>query len=390
MSKNMCRRERRSLPECQPPPAYSPSPSCPEYSATPRSTECILQQSARRSRIPSTGMCIKCVDNVTLVLLGQEDNVEQPRVQPGTRLNGSVRFQHTESIKSVVLKIEGFLETLPLPGAYRYVPLLSITDTLYNKDDDAAICSHSLPFSHVFPAKFRRDGRLHSLPPTCHMTFDNSRNFMRCVYRITITVVSARHRLTSFLTKNDSVSFHLDFRPQMRPAQPLISNPSLLETVKSCPEEWGQHSEILDSSGPSSSPVLDLFVPSIGVFCVHDSIPFHLQLSRAGSSSPVVRVRMLRQVAMDTGARVAKQSLTLGEGTLRRLPSPDINILIWEGEVRCRDPSSVVGTFKCGRALSIADLLVVEIAPVLKSRRPVKAASFCYPIELTTWESLLS
>ncbi|KAJ7624991.1 hypothetical protein DFH06DRAFT_1142321 [Mycena polygramma] len=379
-----------SFPECQPPPAYSPSRSCPEYSAMPRSTECVLQQSARRTRIPPTGMCMKCVDNVTLVVLGQEDNVEQPRVQPGARLNGSVLFQHTESIKSVVLKIEGFLETLPLPGAYRYVPLLSMTDTLYKNDGTAATCSHSLPFSRVFPSNFRYDGRLHPLPPTCHMTFDNPRNYIRCVYRITVTVVSARHRLTSFLTKNESVSFHLDYRPHTRPAQPLISNPSLPETVKSCPEEWCQYSEILDSSSPSSSPVLDLFVPSIGVFCVKDSIPFHLQVSRAGSSPALVQVRMRRQVAMDAGARIAKRSLILGEGTLRRLPSPDINILIWEGEVRCRDPPSVVGTFECGRAVSIADLLVVDIAPALKSGRPIQRVSFCYPIKLTTWESLLS
>ncbi|KAJ7624995.1 hypothetical protein DFH06DRAFT_745448 [Mycena polygramma] len=318
MRKAMC-----SFPECQPPPAYSPSRSCPEYSAMPRSTECVLQQSARRTRIPPTGMCMKCVDNVTLVVLGQEDNVEQPRVQPGARLNGSVLFQHTESIKSVVLKIEGFLETLPLPGAYRYVPLLSITDTLYRNDATAAsACSHSLPFSHVFPSNFRYDGRLHPLPPTCHMTFDNPRNYIRCVYRITVTVVSARHRLTSFLTKNESVSFDLDFRPYTRPAQPLISNPSLSETVKGCPEEWVQCPKVVDTKDSKLPLMCDLFAPTIGVFCVHDAIPFHLQLSRLGAECcPIVRVRILRQVAMDAGARVAKRSLILGEGTLRRLPS---------------------------------------------------------------------
>jgi hypothetical protein len=100
-------------------------------------------------------------------------------------------------------QIEGLLETFPLPASYSSIPLLSITNTLYKNDGSLpAQCPHNLAFSHYFPSKFRHDGELKSLPPTCHMTFDNSGHFMKCAYRITVTVISAR-RNASFLTRND-------------------------------------------------------------------------------------------------------------------------------------------------------------------------------------------
>lgn len=66
-----------------------------------------------------------------------------------------------------------------------------------------------------------------------------------------------------------------------------------------------------------------------------------------------VRVYLYREVAVDVGDRMAKRSIILGEGTLRLLPGSEATCtgdltLNWEGEVRCRDPASVAGSFDCG------------------------------------------
>lgn len=100
-------------------------------------------------------------------------------------------------------------------------------------------------------------------------------------------------------------------------------------------------------------------MPSIGVFCVHDPIPFHLQLSKPGGivyppldsiAPPLVKVRILRDIAMNAGDRNFRRSITLGEGTVQVLPQSPQETLNWEGEACCRDPASVVGTFSCGVA----------------------------------------
>ncbi|KAJ7704291.1 hypothetical protein B0H17DRAFT_921368 [Mycena rosella] len=349
-----------SFPECQSPPEYSSRDSSPPYTAIPRPTEQILEQSRRHLRTPPTGVCIKCVGNVTLLLLGQEDNAERPAVGPANQLAGSVLLQRNENINSVVLTIEGLLETNPLPASYLATPVVRITNTLYNRRSTPSACPHSLAFTQIFPSAFRHsDGNTYRLPPTCHISFDSRLQFIKCTYRITVTVVSIRHRRTSFLTKEDSVSFELDYHAPTRPSQPLLSNASLLDTVKRCPEEWSQ------IHFSAKHLACDLFTPSVGTFYVADSIPFHLQLSCPGASLDQlfrwsatvssVRVYILRQVASTVGDRIAKRNVVLGEGTLKLLSGPDSNdhTLNWEGKARCEDPASIVESFDCGPAVAI-------------------------------------
>ncbi|KAF7343487.1 hypothetical protein MVEN_01781600 [Mycena venus] len=123
-----------------------------------------LSESRRRIRSFPTGMRIKRVGNITLVLLGQDDNVEQPRVESGTQVNGTVLLDHTENIESVVLKIDGLLETVPLPASYRSIPLFCITKKLYTNEGSPSppICPHNLAFSH---SVFRHNEKLYPLPP---------------------------------------------------------------------------------------------------------------------------------------------------------------------------------------------------------------------------------
>ncbi|KAJ7326374.1 hypothetical protein DFH08DRAFT_338093 [Mycena albidolilacea] len=351
-------------------------------------------------------MCIRTADNVTLVVQGQEDDAEQPRVEPGTQLHGSILLERTENIKSVVLQIEGLLETLPLPSSYMSIPLFRITEELYTIESPSSTPAHNFAFSHSLPPKFRYHDKLYPLPPTCHVSFDNL-HFVKCAYRITVTVVSARHRRASFLTKSNHVSFELNYRPRTRPSQPLIANPSLVETVKLCPEEWTQCSKVVDVSrlpvlcdvsfiSPSGMISMlnrkyQLFMPSIRAFCVEDPIPFHLQLSSVESSHPNigsaepprVKVRIMRRITMIATDRMAERCIVLGEGTLQPLPTHGTHATLnWQGEAHCRDPRSIVGTFDCGPAVAVMDMLVIDILPPLGC--PVQHASFGFPIKLTT------
>ncbi|KAJ7130164.1 hypothetical protein C8R44DRAFT_774959 [Mycena epipterygia] len=372
MDQSQLEKNMSSSSKCLSPPAYSPPESSPVYSLNPNSTERTLQQSRRRSQTPPNGLCVKRVGNVTMVLLDQEENVEQPEVRSGTQLNGSVLLQNTENIKSVVLAIDGLLETLPLPAAYSAIPVVGITNTLYScntNENSAPSCPHSFAFSHRFPSTFHHKGNRYPLPPTCRISLGGPVDFIRCAYRITVTVVSARHRYTAFLTRKDHVSFDLKYRPRTRPSQPIILNPSLFDTVKRCPEEWAQCPKLIP--GSSNSPLMcDLFAPSVGVFCANDPIPFHLQLSssepschhmhhffRQSAGVSLVRVYILRQISADAGNRIAKRKIVLGEGALRLLPpaselvaNDTVLCMHWEGEARCRDPASVVGSFDCGSA----------------------------------------
>ncbi|KAJ7719924.1 hypothetical protein B0H16DRAFT_1336362 [Mycena metata] len=339
------------------PPAYSPRSSPPTYSSTSRPTERTLHQSRGRSHSPA-GVCIRRSGDVTLTIFGQEENIEQPLVRPNKPLTGSVVLQKPEKIRSVVLTIDGHLEILPLAGSYSSIPLFSVTHKLHETQDGVPPCPNSFAFSQSFPSVFRHNSQLCNLPPTCHITF-GSLYFIKCVYRITVVVTSARHRRASFLTRNDHVSFDLTYRPRTRPAQPLLSNPSLYGTIKTCPEEWAQASHMVKIPGQHNAPSLicDLFAPSVGAFCVLEPIPFHLQLSTSRESLqnilsgalPLVKVYILRQIAMNVGGRMATQCLVLGHGTTRFLPA-DLrrHTLNWEGEACCRDPASVVGTFECG------------------------------------------
>ncbi|KAJ7135423.1 hypothetical protein C8R43DRAFT_1020955 [Mycena crocata] len=382
--------------ESQPPPSYFSRESSPPYSLNPSSTERTLQQSPRRSYTPPNGVYIKSTGNVTLLLLGQEDSVEQPSVGRGAQLNGSVLLQSTDNIRSVILTIEGLLETVPLPESYSSFPVLRITNTLYackKEGPNAASCPHSFAFSHRFPSTLHHGGNSYSLPPTCQIQFGNSLNFIKCAYRITVTVISARHRHTSFLTKNHRIHCELNYRPRSWPSRPLICNPSLLDTVKRCPEEWAQ-CPINITSPCSSTLMCELFVPSVGSFYVGSAIPFHLQISNGCTSheSPQaawsIRVYILRHIVSNVGGRIVKQRLILGEGTIRpmsnRRAANDAQSFDWEGEAQCRDPASVSQSFNFGPAVVVSDLLAVDISPP----HPVERASFSAAIKLTThsWE----
>ncbi|KAJ7099968.1 hypothetical protein B0H15DRAFT_877217, partial [Mycena belliarum] len=379
-------------PDPSPPLYISRSPS-PAYSPFPKSTEQTVQRSsaAGPSRVTPTNYFIKRDDGITLLLSGQMDEAQRPSTGPGALLEGQVILERTdrENIGGVELKIEGLLESLPLPGAYSVVTVVAISDLLYHFSNDSdSCCPNSLPFSHRFPSIFSYEDVVYPLPPTCHILFSYPQLFVKCTYHITATVLM-RHPMAPFFRKEHRVSVDLDYRPQPTPPDPMLENPSLVLTVKSCPEEWIQlpMTSTETTVGPNNL-ACDLFAPASRVFRVSDSIPFHLQVSgpaaligemfrrrrhafthppRSAEELPV-RVYLLRRVIMRVGDKNARRSIVLGEGTLRSLPpvfregaSSGTEALSWEGEVRCAEDFTV-GSFEAG-LVTVKDSLAAEISP---------------------------
>ncbi|KAF8200001.1 hypothetical protein K438DRAFT_676096 [Mycena galopus ATCC 62051] len=167
--------------------------------------------------------------------------------------------------------------------------------------------------------------------------------------------------------------------------------------------EWLQLPIALTSGASSRAPDVycDLFIPSLGVFGISETVPFHLQLSRAThplrdlffsppssgiqeTHNPILRVSLLRHITVDiTGQRM---NTTFEEYSLRPVPpriclysSRSDDVLNWEGEIQLQDiaaPSFDIGILK------LRYLIAVELSPPKTS--PIKRAHYGYPIKLTT------
>ncbi|KAJ6498777.1 hypothetical protein C8R45DRAFT_1125506 [Mycena sanguinolenta] len=139
----------------------------------------------------------------------------------------------------------------------------------------------------------------------------------------------------------------------------------------------------------------DLFVPSLGVFGISETIPFHLQLSGSThrlrnlfippSDNPIVRVSLLRQIAIETIGQ--KTNTILENCPLRPLPpgifglhsSTSDDTLNWEGEIQLQNISTQsfdVGTIK------VMYLIAVEFTPPKTSG--IRRAYHGCPIKVTT------
>ncbi|KAJ6582954.1 hypothetical protein DFH09DRAFT_1437511 [Mycena vulgaris] len=391
------------------PPCYSPGNASPAYSAHPKSTERTLQRSSGvgPSRISPTGFFVERNDDITLLLHDQDERAERPCIGPGKVLSGRVILERTdrENVRTVEVKIDGFLESVPLSGARSVAPVISISSSLYSSETESGCCPNSLPFSHRFPSIFSYEEAVYLLPPTCHIQFKHSQLFVKCTYRITATVL-ARYHMPPFIRKEQRVSVELDYHPQRVPSDPILQNPSLFATVKQCPEEWTQLPMTAADPPTSDGLVCDLFVLSARVFRISDPIPLHLQVSGPAASlremfrrgpkafthalhttgdSPI-QVYILRRITMRVGDRHARRSIVLGEGTLRALPpafhegvDAGAQTLSWEGEARCID-AATVGGFEAG-LISVKDSIGAEISPPPGSA--LRRAFAEYPIRLT-------
>ncbi|KAJ6538878.1 hypothetical protein DFH09DRAFT_930149 [Mycena vulgaris] len=385
------------------PPIYSASPS-PTYSATPGSNERSLQFTPLPHHSRSTGTFIRTENMVTLVLNGQKENSRWPSFGRGALLSGSLLLKSHETVTSVRIKFEGILESLSPSHGYSRSKVVDQSSALYVKDGSKSRCPSAIPFSHRFPSIFTNNGKPYPLPPSCDIPLPGG-SFLKCTYSLTVSVVLPLHRSAPFLVKDRSLTIDLEYRQRTRPSRPGIPEPSLFSTVKTCPEEWLQLPVAL-TVGPdlrASDVYCDLFVPSVGVFGISETIPFHLQLSGSKNylrellllrsnldRSQAIRVCLLRQIGTDYGNNGAKINTILGEGSIRSLPpaidypaSPSSTLrdsLNWEGEIQLQDITTLVSM--PAPSASWLYLIAVELSPPQTSF--INRAHYGYPIKLTT------
>ncbi|KAJ7445149.1 hypothetical protein B0H11DRAFT_2087575, partial [Mycena galericulata] len=406
--------QSQTRPMTAPPPVYSPSTSSPIYSATPRSTERVLQRGTFPGHSRLTGTYIRREHPLTLVLDGQKENCCSPSFGHGALLNGTLLIESPETVVNVRFQFDGILESLSSTHGYSRLQIMEQSSSLYAKDPSQPPCPSAISFSRRFPRTFKNNETNYPLPPSCEITLPGG-SCLKCTYSLAVTVLMARHRVGPLFVKEKSISVDLQYRQRTRPSRPRISEPSLLSTVKICPEEWLQLPISL-TMGPDARAAdiqCDLFVPSIGVFASPEIVPFYLQLCGAAHSlrelllpraknnnrdrlPDAIRVYLMRQIAVGVargGGTSATVNTILGESALRPLP-PALHLptnnsplraasftdaLSWEGEIDLQGittPSFSAGTF------GIMYLITVELRPPESSS--VNRARYGYPIKLTT------
>jgi len=167
-----------------------------------------------------------------------------------------------------------------------------------------------------------------------------------------------------------------------------------------------------------------LFVPSVQIFALSDTIHFHVQLTGPLSSlrhflppptlepvasstvstkfnkkrncippKPTIRVFLLRQITVEVRGQKAWRDRNLGEGKLWPLPPGASSVnsphwdsqeasLDWEGEVRCRE-NITIGGFNAGKAV-VKDFIVLALSPPNPQTSPLLQLQYAHPIRFVT------
>lgn len=171
--------------------------------------------------------------------------------------------------------------------------------------------------------------------------------------------------------------------------------------------------------GSNLQPVeCHLLIPSIQVYCMTDTIPFHAQLSgpieslrdligsgapgSTGSPKPVVRVALVRQVGVKIGETQGCKNMILDEAVLDSLPppiypSPDaFPVMDWRGSLRSKNVT--VGSFSThSLAIKVSmthsdpmtlttfqDLIVLSMTPCSPEHSSFVRTQHLHPIRLVT------
>ncbi|KAJ3749613.1 hypothetical protein DFH05DRAFT_1521233 [Lentinula detonsa] len=405
-----------------PPPSYeSFDVLIPDYSFEPRAGEERLEyQRARQLPVQGedvrpTGVFVNQKDGVTVVLNYQEDKSTTPVFGRRSNVEGTLLIDAPESVSKITIKLTGSIETVSPSTGMTLVNVLNQTHTLFNTGDNMAPqsdCSNSLTFSYPLPGTFKHNDQEYLLPPSYYILLGGQGQtyYAKCTYTFSAMISKTRSRRTAFLGKNKKYNtFVLEFLPRLRPPRPVLKR-SLLSTIKECPEEWRQISyqliprpkksnlepltcqvflfDLLDSeSSTNNYPTHQFFLPSVGVFGIRDSIPFHIQIigshidslaklrTVTDNNSPLFRVHFLRQVEINSNGNKSAVHFPLGEAKL--LPVPPLEGAIslsgqvqqeqrqeninWEGVICCGLEEKLAPSFNAGIVV-ITDFILLELS----------------------------
>ncbi|KIK69761.1 hypothetical protein GYMLUDRAFT_34152 [Collybiopsis luxurians FD-317 M1] len=368
-----------------PPPTYSSDPICGEQSI----------QLTPRARSRPTGTFAHKAGSATVVFMDQVEGATAPEYGRQGIVNGIISLRSREAVSEVKVKLHGHMDLVLCGNNSQSTKLVDYAYTVWEHQPDmggaAAACPSELPFTCIFPPTFKdRIGRETPLPPSMNATYPGSTGLIAsCVYTLTIKVVKGRSR--NFFMQSKKITIPLHYHPRSRgPPSYLGPHPDLFSDVKISPEGWYQTMATIRSRRPTvTSPAqCHLFIPSVKVFALSETIPFHVQLtgelsslrqlvyakpSRFESSAkfaPKIRVYLLRQITVDVCGQKGWKNITLAEGALTPRPPPIATSsggveesLDWEGTIHCDESLSLgVSGFITGD-LMIKDFIVLSISP---------------------------
>lgn len=392
-----------------PSPSYSPSPPSPSYSTVLLPGEQTVEETRRQAlQTQNTGVFRRITDSITLVLRDQRPGSITPVYGRNGLVRGHISLRSSEGLAEVTLKLEGYLR-VETSGTTTTTSVASDSYSLWSSSSTEP-CPKTLPFTIFFPSTFMDGCQSRPLPPSFE---DKRATSGTCSYTLSVVVSRPRRFLSSFRS-NVCLVVPVYYHPRSRPHTPVLpSDVPFMTTVKSSPEEWHQVLSTMNATKTSGlAPVQCLlFIPSVQVYPLSETIPFHLQL-RAPSSSldqfvekstPVlpsgeisIRVYLLRQVVCKAFEEHRSSNRILGEGKLtysaplpenhhsyRNVPLGEgIDCLDWDGELRCTEDVTVASF--ATNPLSVRDFIVLSLEPLQPMSCPLLASKHCHPIRLVT------
>ncbi|KAJ7500731.1 hypothetical protein B0H11DRAFT_2225127 [Mycena galericulata] len=366
---------------CSALPLYTPSPPVPSYSPEPRQDEIRVEQTPR-ARVHPTGNYIKRRGSDAVILTEQDGTT--PTYGRHGSIHGFVTLEdHRETVSEIVLKIKGDMEVMISEGGSRTTRLVDDSYTLWSSHKShTSVCPGAVPFSVVLPSKYKDgDDISHPLPPTYDIPYLTIPGlFFKTSYILSVTITRVRSRKFQFLSKSRTIPIRFTYNPRMRPWRPIQPSSDFLSDVKIMPEEWKQVVSQMDPR-PNQPVDLHLFLPTVEIFGIEDTIPFHVQLTGpvaslreflpepgdtlSASKTPIV-ARLVRQIIVDLDGRKATRQVAIGDAKLLSRPpgaaagSHDAS-LDWDGEVRCKS-NITAGMFNAG-CVRVQDFIVIDLCP---------------------------
>ncbi|KAF7364905.1 hypothetical protein MVEN_00361000 [Mycena venus] len=249
----------------------------PPYSAEPSAgEECLSRPSVARSL--RTGQFTKTNGRITLTLKEQADGSPAPTYGPNDLVTGTIAIQGSESVTEVVLKLFGRLDLAASNGG-QPTELVNDSYTVWS-DNMRFLCPASIPFSFIFPSTFKNGDQTWPLPPSIRITPPGKPfTYVKCTYTMSVIVSTALHPRFSLWRGEKTLSVAVNVRPTSFPPRPITPDTNLLLMVKTAPDEWYQ---ILCNVGRQlelANIHCSLFIPSVLIYGLSDTIPFHLQIS---------------------------------------------------------------------------------------------------------------
>ncbi|KAL0067374.1 hypothetical protein AAF712_005602 [Marasmius tenuissimus] len=322
-------------------PSYSSSCPLPDYSSDPAQDERrLVYQRRPQYDHGRDGIYLHKEDKVTLLLANQRQGTSLPEYGRRAIVSGSIILDDPHSIEEVKLELKCRVEFLTLAQGFLSREISRISHVLYDRQQAGDACPSSLPFSCVYPSAFRSGNASHPLPPTFDETlYEENAQYARVSHSLSVLVTKTRGRKAAALLGKNKHSL-----------QPI-----------SC----------------------QLFLPSVGVFEMRETIPFHIQLVSSSATlsrlvqggdqnHPPVKVTLGRQLILETDDRRFAVNFVLGKGKVSFSPgftsSQDRHegVLNFEGQVCLDSAKDEVPSFDSGM-IAARDFIRVELAPKVAS-----------------------